>query len=100
MAKSGSQEVGNSVRRARLMRRASSSPERISTSIPHRSRTASQNASELTASRTAQVATTHLVHAPFEEQLSAWNWRRAIVRFERSGIGGFGGVPLIHFRVE
>ena len=62
--KSGSWRAGNSLRSARLIRRASSSPEMTSTRTPVRFWTASTNSSELDASRTAQVATARTTSAP------------------------------------
>ena len=60
----GSWRAGNSLRSARLISRASSSPEITSTRTPVRFRMASANSWEFLASRTAQVATARTTSAP------------------------------------
>ncbi len=62
--KSGSLVAGNSLRTARLMSRASSSPEITSTRTPVRFLTAATKSSEFVASRTAHVATARTTSAP------------------------------------
>ena len=50
--------------------------------------------------RTVQIAAAHRAYAPFEQQLAAWEWRKAIVCVERRRIAGFCVRPSAHFRQQ
>ena len=50
--------------------------------------------------RTLQLAAAHRTHAPFKQQLGAWQGRYAVVGIERLGIECFGPGPLAHLRQQ